>query len=115
PIRSKRRRTDTLRARRPIPAAARTHGWLVFAHQLPAHPSNARVKIWRRMQQIGAVALKNAVYVLPNNEQAREDFEWLRAEVIALGGEASIFQASSINRMDERRILKQLSAGKTTT
>src|SRR5205814_10184716 len=43
------------------------------------------------------------------------DFEWLRAEVIALGGEASIFQASSINRMDERRILKQLSAGKTTT
>src|SRR5205814_7610839 len=85
PIRSKPRRADTLRARRPIPAAARKHGWLVFAHQLPAHPSNARVKIWRRMQQIGAVALKNAVYVLPNNEQAREDFEWLRAEVIALG------------------------------
>jgi hypothetical protein len=54
--------------------------------------------------------VKNSVYVLPNTEQAREDFEWLRAEVIALGGQASIFEASSINRVDERRILKQLRA-----
>jgi hypothetical protein len=54
--------------------------------------------------------VKNSVYVLPNTEQAREDFEWLRAEVVALGGQASIFEASSISRVDERRILKQLRA-----
>ena len=71
------------RARRVVGPSrgVRRHRWLVFIHQLPAQPSNARVKIWRRMQQIGAVAVKNAVYVLPNNEQSREDFEWLRAEV----------------------------------
>lgn len=84
-------------------AARRSHRWLVFIHQLPAQPSNARVKIWRRLQQIGAVAVKNAVYVLPNNSQSREDFEWLRAEVVALGGEATIFAASSVKGMDERR------------
>jgi hypothetical protein len=50
------------------------------------------------------------VYVLPNTEQAREDFEWLRTEVVSLGGQASIFEASSIDRVDERRILKQLRA-----
>ena len=66
--------------------------WLVFVHQMPARPSNGRVKIWRRLQQLGAVALKNAVHVLPDSAQAVEDFEWLREEVVALGGEASVFE-----------------------
>jgi hypothetical protein len=87
-----------------VKAARRRHRWLVFVHQLPAQPSNARVKIWRRLRQIGAVPVKNAVYVLPNNAQSREDFEWLRTEVAALGGEATLFAASSIKGLDERRM-----------
>jgi hypothetical protein len=79
--------------------------WLVFVHQLPAHPSNGRVKIWRRLQQVGAVALKNAVHVLPDSAQSLEDFEWLREEVVVLGGEASIFNVSSMSQTDERYLL----------
>jgi hypothetical protein len=81
--------------------------WLVFVHQLPAHPSKARVKIWRRLQQIGAIALKNAVHVLPDSAQAVEDFEWLREEVVALRGEASIFSVPSMSESDERYILSE--------
>jgi len=81
------------------------HRWVVFVHQLPAHPSNGRVKIWRRLQQVGAVAVKNAVHLLPNNTQSREDFEWLRTEVAALGGEANVFEASSIGGISERQLL----------
>ena len=76
--------------------------WLVFVHQLPAQPSNGRVKIWRRLQQVGAVALKNAVHVLPDSPQGVEDFEWLRGEVVALGGQASVFAVSSMSEADER-------------
>src|SRR6185503_317590 len=64
-------------------------------HQLPARSSNARVKTWRRLQQIGAVPARNSVYVLPNTEQCREDFEWLRSEVVALGGDATVFAADA--------------------
>src|SRR6185436_8542928 len=74
---------------------------------MPARPSNGRVKIWRRLRQIGAIALKNAVHVLPESDQAVEDFEWLREEVLALGGEASIFRVSSMSEADERYILGQ--------
>jgi hypothetical protein len=81
--------------------------WVVFVHQLPAHPSNGRVKIWRRLQQIGAVPVKNAVHVLPNNAQSKEDFEWLRTEVVGLGGDATVFEASSMRRIDERQILER--------
>jgi hypothetical protein len=55
------------------------------------------VKTWRRLQQIGAVPARNSVYVLPNSEQCREDFEWLRSEIVAQGGEATVFAADAIS------------------
>jgi hypothetical protein len=70
--------------------------WLLLAHQLPTRTSNARVKTWRRLQQIGAVPSRNSVYVLPNTEQCREDFEWLRSEIVALGGDAIVFAADAL-------------------
>jgi len=71
--------------------------WLLLAHRLPTRPSNARVKTWRRLQQLGAVPTRNSVYVLPNGEQAREDFEWIRSEIVALGGEATVFAADVVD------------------
>jgi hypothetical protein len=74
-----------------------TPRWLLLAHQLPSRPSNARVKTWRRLQQIGAVPARNSVYVLPNTEACREDFEWMRSEIVALGGEATVFAADALS------------------
>ena len=96
--------------RRRRGALAKRRRWLVFAHQLPAHPSNGRVKTWRRLQQIGAVAMKNSVYVLPSTPQAREDFEWLRAEVMAAGGQATIFETGSLAASDETQILAKFAS-----
>jgi hypothetical protein len=75
------------------------HGpaWLLLVHQLPPRPTHVRVKIWRRLQDLGAVALKNSVYVLPHSTQSREDFEWVRTEIRALGGEATVFAAESVD------------------
>jgi hypothetical protein len=71
--------------------------WLLLAHQLPARSSNARVKTWRRLQQIGAVPTRNSVYVLPNTDACREDFEWIRNEIVSLGGEATVFAADALD------------------
>ena len=37
------------------------------------------------------------MYVLPDTEQCREDFEWLRSEIVALGGDATVFAADAIS------------------
>jgi hypothetical protein len=63
-------------------------------HQLPPHPDYFRVKVWRRLKGIGAMALKNSVYVLPNGVEEREDFEWLAREIVAGGGEATLCEAN---------------------
>jgi len=67
--------------------------WLLLIHQIPPKPSYFRVKIWRRLQRLGAVAIKNAAYVLPKSEQALEDFQWLLHEIIDGGGDASLCEA----------------------
>jgi hypothetical protein len=82
----------------------RSAQWLLLVYQLPAKPSNIRVRTWRRLQQVGAVGLKNSAYVLPNSPQAKEDFEWIRAEIVALKGQANVFSADHLDAFTEEEI-----------
>ncbi|NWP00884.1 ChrB protein, partial [Escherichia coli] len=50
---------------------------MLLIPQLPAKPAYLRVKVWRRLQAIGAAPLKNAVHALPNREDTRALFEEL--------------------------------------
>ena len=77
--------------------AAQTPRWLLLVHQLPAKPSNLRVRTWRRLQQLGAIAVKGAVYVLPDSPATREDFEWLKTEIEGSGGHATLFAADTVD------------------
>lgn len=85
----------------------KTPRWLLLTHQLPAHPSNIRVRVWRKLQALGAVPIKNSIYVLPNQPETREDFEWLRKEILQLKGEASVFVADSIAEAEEKDIVEE--------
>jgi hypothetical protein len=67
--------------------------WLLLIHQIPPRPAYLRVKIGRRLQALGAVALKNSVYVLPHGEQGVEDFQWVRREIVAGRGDATVCEA----------------------
>ncbi|HEX3765954.1 MAG TPA: chromate resistance protein ChrB domain-containing protein [Kofleriaceae bacterium] len=64
--------------------------WVLFMPTIPAKPASVRVKIWRRLQAIGAVGLRGSVYALPNREECVELFEWVSRELGELGGQASI-------------------------
>jgi hypothetical protein len=93
------------RHKQPLAAAARQ--WLLFIHQLPANPSNLRVSTWRRLQQLGALPLKQAVYVLPDMPSTREDFEWLKAEVTGLGGEATVFTSANLDVFSDDAVVEE--------
>src|SRR5947209_18921328 len=85
-------------------SAVLAHSWVLLIHQIPAKPAYLRVKIWRRLQGIGAVAVKNAVHVLPMNEETQEDFEWLLREIEQGGGEALICEARLIEGPSDQEI-----------
>ena len=71
--------------------------WLVLIHQLPPEPSYLRVKVGRRLQRIGAVQIKNTVYVLPATEPCKEDLQWAIAEIREGGGEANLFESKFLD------------------
>ncbi len=75
----------------PQPAANR---WVLLIHQIPPKPDYFRVKVGRRLQRLGAVAIKNSVYVLPRSDETVEDFQWQSREIVAGGGEASVCEAN---------------------
>jgi hypothetical protein len=88
----------------PTSAGVTENRWLLLIHQLPAKPAYLRVKVWRRLQTLGAVAVKNAVYALPANEQTQEDFEWVLKEIIEGGGEAMICEARLIDGLSDQEV-----------
>jgi hypothetical protein len=91
-------------AARPAPGV---HRWLLFVHQLPARPTSLRVRTWRRLQQLGAIAVKQAVYVLPDSPNAREDFEWLKTEIEGAGGQASVFAADLVDTWSNDALVEE--------
>src|SRR5712671_7627909 len=88
----------------PPPAAAVPAPWLLLVHQLPPKPAYLRVKVWRRLQGLGAVSVKNSVYVLPTSEQAREDFQWLLREIERGGGEGMVCEASLVGGLSDQEV-----------
>jgi hypothetical protein len=83
---------------------AREPGWLLLIHQIPPKPNYFRVKIWRRLQRLGAVGIKNSVYALPASEQAHEDLNWVLREIVEGGGDASLVEARFVEGISDEQV-----------
>jgi len=79
--------------------------WLLLIHQIPPKPNALRVKIWRRLQHVGAVAIKQSVYVMPFSEQSQEDLSWTLKEIIAGGGDGSIGKVRFAEGLTDEQII----------
>jgi len=103
--------SSRLRSRRRSDSGASTpprqYRWLILVHVLPPTPSNLRVRTWRRLQQLGALAVKQSVYLLPDSPSAREDFEWLKTEITGAGGEATVFGADNVDSWSDEALVEE--------
>ncbi|MGI8851689.1 MAG: chromate resistance protein ChrB domain-containing protein [Methyloceanibacter sp.] len=91
-------------SKRELVTPTTTARWLLLIPQLPSEPAYLRVKIWRRLQRLGAISVKNSVYVLPASEQALEDFQWLLREIEQGGGEGMICEANLIDGLTDQEV-----------
>src|SRR5215468_12632485 len=78
--------------------------WVLLIHQIPPKPDYLRVKISRRLQRIGAVAIKNSVYVLPAGDSTLEDFQWVLREITSEGGDGSVCHASFVDGLTDDEV-----------
>ena len=73
---------------------------------VPPTPSSLRVRVWRRLRALGAVALKRSAYLLPDTPERYEDFQWLAQEVQREGGEASLVRVQQIENLTPDDVLR---------
>jgi len=91
-------------------STSQTRTWLLFVHRLPPKPDYLRVKVRRRLDRIGAVAIKNSVYVLPDRTDTAEDFQWLALEIQRDGGEALVCRSELIAGISDEDIVARFKA-----
>ena len=87
--------------------------WLLLIHQLPPQPAYQRVKVWRRLQSLGAVAVKKSVYALPLSDEALEDFLWTAKDVEAAGGDALVCEARLVQGTTDEQLRALFDAART--
>jgi hypothetical protein len=90
--------------RAPESAAGAEPRWLLLFHQIPPNPAYVRVKVGRRLARVGAISLKNTVYVLPRSEAALEDLQWVLREVVASGGDATLCEARFVDGLTDDEV-----------
>src|SRR2546422_11367417 len=73
---------------------------------LPPTPSSLRVRIWRRLRSLGAVALKRSAYLLPDTPERYEDFQWLAQEIQREGGDATLVRVHQIENVSPADVLR---------
>lgn len=65
--------------------------WLLLVYKMPREPTAGRVYVWRKVKQLGAIALQDAVWVLPATQRIQEQLQWLSAEITEMGGDATLW------------------------
>jgi hypothetical protein len=87
--------------------------WLLLLHQIPPQPPYFRAKVLRRLNQLGALAIKNSAYVVPATEETLEDLQWVRREIEQEGGEAWLFRTEVIGGLSDEGIQEAFRALRT--
>src|SRR5436305_5885345 len=86
--------------------------WLILVHRIPPRPLYVRAKIRQRLAAVGAVAVKNAVYLLPRNSDALEDLQWIAQEITAGGGDAHLFEGDFVDGVANDAAVAQFRAAR---
>ena len=78
-----------------------------MVYRIPREPTAGRVFVWRKLKQLGAIALQDAVWVLPQTPRTQEQFQWLAAEITELKGEAMLWEAEQLYATDSEALRQQ--------
>jgi hypothetical protein len=81
--------------------------WLLLHYKLPPEPTASRVYVWRKLKRLNAILWQDAVWVLPVTARTQEQFQWLAAEIVELGGEAALWTAQTHWAGQEEALIAQ--------
>ncbi len=80
--------------------------WLLLLYQIPAKSDTERVRLWRGLQKIGAVMVKNSVSAVPKITFFRKAIVQIANEITASGGEAIVTEAKFLSGLSTESLIQ---------
>jgi hypothetical protein len=80
----------------------------MLAYRVPRSPSTPRIAIWRKLKRLGVAQLLDGLVALPLDSRTREALEWMADDVVAAGGEASVWIARPGSLSQERALATRM-------
>jgi hypothetical protein len=81
-----------------------------MTYAVPRDPSANRVYVWRKLKRLGAIALQDAVWVLPETPLTKEQLQWLAAEIAELGGQCTLWRSQPLGGDQDAALVRQFEA-----
>src|SRR5262249_35366438 len=78
--------------------------WYMLIHQIPARPLYLRAKVRNRLASLGAVAIKDAVYLIPRREELLRDLQHIAGVARAEGADAHILRVDFLDPSEEEAV-----------
>jgi hypothetical protein len=91
-----------------LPAADYPGQWVMLAYRVPRKPSTPRIAIWRRLKRLGVAQVLDGLVALPLDGRTRESLEWVADDVVAAGGEATVWIAQPAALSQERALAARM-------
>jgi hypothetical protein len=80
--------------------------WLLLLYGLPTKRGAERVSLWRQLKKSGALALKTSAYLLPDNPENNEHFQWLAQQVRDAGGDTTLIRVTEVEGLTHEEIVR---------
>lgn len=87
--------------------------WVMLAYRMPREPSSPRIVVWRRLRRLGVAQPVDGLALLPDEPRTREGLEWVAEQVVAAGGQATLWAATHLSAADERANVLAMNAAVT--
>lgn len=87
--------------------------WVMLAYRMPREPSSPRIVVWRRLRRLGVAQPVDGLVLLPAEPRTREGMEWVAEQVVAAGGQATLWAATHLSAADERATVLAMNAAVT--
>ena len=91
---------------------ARTGTWVLLCYRLPREPSTPRITVWRKLKRLGVAQLSDGLVALPADARTKEQLEWLAAEIVEYGGDATIWLARPHSADQENNVVAAMVAAR---
>ncbi len=84
--------------------------WVMMAYRMPREPSTPRIVVWKRLRRLGVAQPVDGLVLLPEMPSTQEGLEWVADQVLAAGGQVTLWTATHVSSAGQAATVAAMNA-----